>query len=327
MASDATKQIQAAAQSKKWRWPSDMHKYIDCKASMKDVGVLMLALFQTIMKDRKSFAPLIASCAFSNAVSIILIYVVGAMYFGPTAGFLLSLFFASSFWTYQVILSCGYQITALPFFLLTVLCADHAGRAGGMAALVLAGLSGVSFALMMFSSASSRKWLPLIFAAFLYGHRSLLSPPESLQAVFSAMTASPALMLMLAIGVIAVLLWILAAIFSAQIVRAIYDGTAPGFISDDFMQARSETPMSVYMARRLRFIKVFFVFSLAVLALPIFSLLLSTKPNFHAEVLSFVMGFFVVVAVLTAPRFLTNIRHYFNYWIIAQVSPHFPFYQ
>src|SRR3989338_4915636 len=49
--------VYAAAQSHKWRWPSDVHKYGAGKTRMKDVSILLLAIFQKITGDKESNYP------------------------------------------------------------------------------------------------------------------------------------------------------------------------------------------------------------------------------------------------------------------------------
>jgi hypothetical protein len=325
--SDAMKQIRGAAQSDKWRWPSDMHRFIPVKASMKDIGVLMLALFQRLMRDRESFHPLVASCAFAHAASIVLMYWLGTVYFGALPALAVTLLFATSLWSYQVLLNGGYQVTALPFLLLCALCAELSGRANGLTLLALAFCAGACFALMNFSSASARKWIPLAVSAFFYGQRNLLDPFAGIADLQSAIASSPALLSLFGVAVLALIAWLLTAVLFNPMVRAIHSGDAPKVVLDTFMAARSTTPLADYLSRRRRLLMLGLAAVIVIVAFPWVSLALSPDPAFHSAELAFLTGSASVAAVLVAPHFLGNLRNYVNYWIVARTSPHLPLYR
>ena len=73
-------QVRAAAQSHKWRWPSDMHKSGTIKTNTKDGMVLLLVLFQKLFWNNYGQRPLTALYGFSVSMSGLLIFFIGNNY-------------------------------------------------------------------------------------------------------------------------------------------------------------------------------------------------------------------------------------------------------
>lgn len=151
-------QIRSAASVHKWRWPSDMHKNSGSKTRMKDAGVLGVVFFQRVFNDRYSEYPLIFLCNLACSLSAIFTYLVVTHYWDEKAGLLIFAFFLFSFWPHQITLQGTYQCLALFFLLFGIFCLQRG----------LFLVSGASFGLMMFSSAATRKFLPLMVGAFLH---------------------------------------------------------------------------------------------------------------------------------------------------------------
>ncbi|MFA5097225.1 MAG: hypothetical protein WC490_01195 [Candidatus Margulisiibacteriota bacterium] len=155
---DNSKQVASAAQSPKWRWPSDMHKYSGGKSRMKDIVVILLAFMQRLTFDKKSDYPLVALCAATNSISSVLLFLIACKYFGLPIALVVYLFFIFSAWPWQNALMGFHISTAQMFFLLTVLCIQMPWYLA----------SGAVFGLMQFSSASSRKFNVFVVAAIAY---------------------------------------------------------------------------------------------------------------------------------------------------------------
>ncbi|HBH96477.1 MAG TPA: hypothetical protein DDX89_01615 [Candidatus Omnitrophica bacterium] len=83
---DQETQVRAAARSREWRWPSDMHKYAQGKAWMKDVGVLGLAVMQRLLKDTQTERPLTVLALMINTVSAVLLFMVARIYWNTAVG-------------------------------------------------------------------------------------------------------------------------------------------------------------------------------------------------------------------------------------------------
>ncbi|MDP3792403.1 MAG: hypothetical protein Q8Q89_01600 [bacterium] len=156
-------QVRAAAQSHKWRWPSDMHKCGTIKTNTKDGMILLLVLFQKLFRNNYSERPLMALYGFSVAVSGLLIFFVGSNYWGNPIGFWLMMLYLLSVWPWQTALYGGHIGVATMAFLASVLTIQQI-TPGTPNFLVLIGV-GILFCFMIFSSGSSIKYIPLFFAA------------------------------------------------------------------------------------------------------------------------------------------------------------------
>jgi len=160
--------IQAAASAEQWRTLSGMHKFSGGKAHMKEFAVAALAVTQRFLRDKHSDYPLVFLCLACNTVSAILIYLIALRYWGVEAALLLFVLFISSFWPFLIALWGGVVAVAQVVALAAVYCLQMA-QAGGN--LLWYGAAGVMLALVLFSSASSRKYLPLVAAAFFWSLR------------------------------------------------------------------------------------------------------------------------------------------------------------
>jgi hypothetical protein len=153
--SDAHKQVEAASNFEKWKWPSDMHLYTGGKAYMKDVGVIMLAAMQRIIGDKKTVYPVIMVSNFANSVSAVLIFLVAQYYWSTEVGVLLFIVYITCFWPYIIVLQGGYQTIAQMLVLLAIYFIQQAQLTCSFYQYGWYMASGVAFGLMQFSSASS----------------------------------------------------------------------------------------------------------------------------------------------------------------------------
>ena len=156
-------QVRAAAQSHKWRWPSDMHKCGTIKTNTKDGMILLLVLFQNIFRNNYSERPLTALYGFSVAASGLLIFFIGSNYWGNPVGFLLMMLYLLSVWPWQTALYGGHIGVATMGFLASVLTIQQI-TPGAPNFLILM-VTGVLFCFTIFSSGSSIKYIPLFFVA------------------------------------------------------------------------------------------------------------------------------------------------------------------
>lgn len=161
--SDDEYQARAAAQSHKWRWPSDMHKSGTIKTNTKDGMILLLVLFQKLFRNNHGERPLTALYGFSVAVSGLLIFFIGSNYWGDLIGFWLMMLYLLSVWPWQTALYGGHVGVATMAFLASVLTIQQISP-NTSNFLVLVGV-GILFCFMIFSSGSSIKYIPLFFAA------------------------------------------------------------------------------------------------------------------------------------------------------------------
>ena len=163
--------INAAACAGQWGTLSGMHKFAHAKAHMKEFAVLALAFMQRLLGDTHSDYPLVVLCAVANAVSAVLIYLIAVHYWGVVIAVLLFSLFICSFWPPMIALWGGVVALAQAVALGSIYCLQLAEASAGVGQLAWYGSAGVMLALVIFSSASSRKYLPLIAAAFFWSLR------------------------------------------------------------------------------------------------------------------------------------------------------------
>jgi len=327
--SDVAKQICAAAQSDKWRWPSDMHKYAQEKARMKDIGVMLIAVMQKLLRDRKGFYPVMAACAAANAVSAILIFSVGGNYWTPKIGLLLSVLYVISIWPYLIILDGGFQGIAQMFFLFSVFCLQQAELLVGSTGTILWQVAaGAAFGFMNFSSASARKLIPLYLAAFFYSQRNYFEPfwvtssstnfSSNIPAMMSCVTA-------VALGVFAVLL-----LFSyRRLIAKAYSDRKPNLINRLFRGAFEkirQKPIEIAIERSKFYVSIFAAGAGVIALFLLVSVALFRAEYYYASFIANVSGFFAVVAILLFPNFIRNIEGYFHHYSASNWSDHYGLY-
>src|SRR3989338_3447008 len=83
--------VHAAAQSYKWRWFSDLYKYSlsPFKMGMKEFTVILISIFQKILRDKKTDHTYATLSGTMVAVSAVLIFLIGSHYWTPTVGLFL----------------------------------------------------------------------------------------------------------------------------------------------------------------------------------------------------------------------------------------------
>ena len=251
---DNQKHVRAAARSVFWKWPSDMHKYAKGKSYMKDVGLLGVALMQRLFRDRTSEHPMTMVCIVAHLLSAVLVFLVACAYGSlPVARFVF-LLYLTSFWPYQIILWGGYHLLAQLFLLMAVFCLQKVGTESTVLSLWWVGAGG-ALGLMLFSSASGRKYLPLIAGAFLWSQRRLIEPmgldPRS-GWVLVTQGAAPWVLCAIALLGTALLvsLW-KGHSFLRRLIQAAYLKQSPRFLHP-FIGAGDQHPLEYYFLSSLK---------------------------------------------------------------------------
>src|SRR3989344_3664097 len=159
-----------AAQSYKWHWLSDLHKFTvsPFKTGMKDVSIILIAVFQRILKDKKTDHAYVTLGGTTVAVSSILIFLIGSNYWNPTIGLFLGIFLLLSFWLWEISLWDSHPNVATMFALLSICFVQQANTGGLMSQFLWLALAGGILCLTQFSSASALKYLPLFWGAVVY---------------------------------------------------------------------------------------------------------------------------------------------------------------
>lgn len=293
---DNEKMARAAASLNWFGWPSRMHIQSGGKSRMKDVTVITLSFFQRVMGNTKDDHPLVTACGYAIAISSVLIYLSGNLYWSAEASLFAALIFLFSSWSWHIALYGGPILIGTALFLASTYFA-------------LSGVSlfasGFFFAWMLYTSASSRKYV-LIGFGVLY-----LSSQTSFQ--FTKATIAWLTIL----GLIGIL-----PVFYKPIVHTLF------FLSGRFSGLRifrSGQTLSFYLndrVTRLRFRLmsngVFgFVFTVG-----FFSIVVGLSWSWPV-----LLGFAFGILLLNLPDLKTNLRGYFNYYNIAFEYGHFRLYK
>ena len=323
--SDAEKQVRAAAQSRRWRWPSDMHAYAGNKAYMKDVGVLALATTQRLLRDGASAYPVTVLALVSHAASAALVFQVAQGYWATPVAWLLFALYLASCWPLQVVLLGGYQGLAQALVLAAIASLQQAGAPGTVAqGLWLTG-AGIAIGLMMFTSASARKYLPLAVGAFLFSQRAAIKPLGLSTAGWSSLTSGAGPWILAASALLALAVSLLrpfGKLIARRLISAIYLKRAPRWLHG-VIGARKQVPLEQYLGRQDRLVAALSGAGGVALAYLALCLMLSREPSFYAAQGWLLLGVGLVIAGLTSPDTATHLKAYLGYWNAAAMFGHF----
>lgn len=320
--SDGYKHIQAASHVKHWVWLSDMHKYAGQKAWFKDVGVLGLVLLQRLLRDKTSYYPVVVMCTLAHAASTILIYLVAENYWGAQTAFLLSVLYLFCFWPYQVLIQGGYQVLALFFFLAAIYSFQTSAKLYLPYNLIYFALGGVFSGLMMFASASSRKFVPVLIAAWVHSLLPEVQQPTSLHSMWQTFRTGPGLFFAVGISLTTMARPFLYQLLNA-FVRQLYISSDFEGISKVLIKHKDRFSLEHYQQRGIDYLEplcnMLFVVMLYGFASRVFS---ATRIFYLAHLLAGV-GFVGIFILFMSPRFITNLKGLFTYWTICQWGGHF----
>ncbi len=298
--------IKAAAQAEHWGWLSGMHSYASGKAHMKEFAVAALAVIQRLLKDRSSDYSLVVLCIVSNTICSVLIFLIGSHYWGETVGLVLFALFTFSFWPALIALWGGVVAVAQAVGLLSIYFLQLA-ETGDMAwRLFWYTSTGVTVALIFFSSASSRKYLPLTAAAFFWSMRSEFAWSISRLNIFSG--AGPWV-------IILVLILLLGALLLKILIRpltvAVYTQKAPIFLNR-LIQNRTRS-LEEYMAIAARIEGVCFRFIFLIDGLLLLNLVFVQSYIYWLSFMVLGVGFFVTVFLFIYPHVKESLSGYYIY--------------
>jgi len=144
-----------------------MHRFSSGKSRMKDVGVLFLVAMQRILRDKTTFFPVVMVANFANALSAVVIFLIGEHLWPREIAVMITALYLGALWPYQIVLHGGFQLVSQLFCLCGMFVFFQIDGSGS-ADYWWAFLSGVSFGLMIFASASSRKYIPIAIILCVY---------------------------------------------------------------------------------------------------------------------------------------------------------------
>ncbi|MBI4354237.1 MAG: hypothetical protein HY595_03270 [Candidatus Omnitrophica bacterium] len=325
---DQEKQVRAAARSREWRWPSDMHRFATDKAWMKDVGLLGVALLQRVLKDTETGRPLTVLALLVHAVSAVLLFAVARSYWGAPAAGLLFVWYMGCYWPYQIVLLGGFQGLAQMLLLGAVWSLQQASAApdGGALWYVAAG---AWLGAMMFASASGRKFLPLAAGAFLYSQRETMALLgiggrgwASLGEGMGPWLLAVAAVLAAALGSVAV--W--GRWWFRRLVTAIYFERAAGALNR-LITARAQLPLAYYLGKEAVVTRVVTRLGVGFLGYLLACLVVTRAPAFYVAHGLLFVGIGLAALFFTAPNVVWNLKGYLGYWQAAQRWTHYPLYR
>jgi hypothetical protein len=323
--SDNEKQARAASFIGQWRWPSDMHKYGGGKTRTKDVFVLGLVVLRRLLGDNAGGDPTVRLCILVNSISAVLIFLVAKTYWDIATGLLVFALFITSFWPYLVVLFGGHICVAQMFFLASVYLMQLAELRLWPSDLVSYFVSGLAIGLMMFSSASSRKYLPLLGGAFFYSQREALvivgeGVPADLLRIEGVRlaVASSAIAFLLAVGLIA--------LTYRRVVTAMYSGRAPAWLNQ-LIAGRDRLGLEYYLVRASKIVQLLAKFSFVIVLYLGVCLALFRSPYFYYSQFLVLLGTFLVFVLFTYPDIIQNLEGYFYYWNAPKQHGHYRLYK
>ncbi len=304
--SDAKKHAFASSKYKEWGfWPSGMHKFATNKAWMKDVGILLTAIFQKIFRDSKSFYPGLMVSNLCHCLSAVLIFLLSDRFLNEEISLIIFALYLFSPWSYMIIFHGGLQLIAQFFFLLSVFILPffygyHSED------FISYFISGFFIAITNFSSASSRKLNPLYFFFLIL---SIFFGEESQHFFEFNLTSYEVFSLILPISFV---------LFMAMI--TIFYKTVTKFIYQDRLwlkfSGRNETGITYY-ERKLKNLTKYFLKISFISFLIFFSVLLSLDQTLsYFNLLSCFVGFILGSLIFLLPDLSKNLVGFYNYSII-----------
>ncbi len=311
-AGDNSYLLRATAQSHKWRWPSDMHTttYTGTSTSQRDITVLLLALFQKIFRGREGEYSVIALWGFANAASAFLIYLIGSNYWEPNVALFIAILYISSFWMWQMSLFVAHLNVGTMFFLLAVYFLTQTVGAAPFVINVLLFSTGISFCCMLFASSSSPRYILPFFAALFFAKHQA----SGFTSLYQTATSSDSLFISLTITLFFAVFLIFIKIFYKKLLTAIYNRRA--WFLNGLISAK-KYPLEHYLEKAERLLPDVLKWTIKPYIF-LFIVVNLVGFNYFIPVL---LGFGLIVLVLTLPDIKRSLTFYFNYIYISYIKP------
>lgn len=312
----------AAAQSHKWRWLSDVHKYSasTIKVSMKEWTIILLSIFQKIFKDKTTNRPYTVMTGLAVSVSTVLIYLIASGYFNQTAGLIVSVLYIISFWPWQVSLYGGHANIANLFFLLSIYSIQLVAGVAPIPSFILTAAGGAFLGFSLFSSPSAYKYFIAVFAALFFSTYRGFFTSNDIAALNDALPINHLLLLDGIIAAAFLFAYILILSTYASIVKKMYCREAPNFLNK-IISARDRFPLEHYIAHANKKVKMLIRWSFWIL----FALLILFNFIPTSTLLVFAIGFILVFFMITLPNVKENVIKYFTCMLVHKRRSHFKY--
>ncbi len=314
---DQEKQIKISEDYFKWwPWPSNIHNFTD-KAAMKDVGVLILTLFIRIFNIKNKYALIVLISNLAHLFSFFLIYLIVEKFFNSQVAIFVSVIYYFSIWPYLIILHAGFQILGQLFFLLSIYILMFVNFLT-IDSLYLSFLSGFFFTVSNFSSASSRKYIPLYFIFVSY-HFFHFDNFISYNYDYFINLKFIIFCFFLLLLIFHLLIILFKSFFAKLSINILYNLKIIKYndIEKKNTYFKKINNLIFYSSVPLLILNLFIIFNIFFLesfyALYCFTVL--------------IIAMLIVILLFTYPNFKKSISSFFYYWTIENLSgSHFPFY-
>ena len=300
--------VKTAAAAGQWGWTSNMHKWGYRSTFQKDVHVFGLVILQRILKDFTSDYPIVVFCLITNVISGLMIFAVIQECCNTGAAVVAWALFVGSIWPYQIALAGGHIATATALFLVTVYLMLVGGDLEGYRAIISYLAAGITMGLMLFSSASMRKYFPLLIAAYIMGRSEIVFNMQfPLNQLGDGVSLTSKLVFMA--GIFCLVLGITGLLFYKRLMKVIYYQTGPKWINK-LVNARDIISLEEY-TNRAREIAMPVSFLLLASGLYLaFCLILVNAPYFYIHQIVILIGAGMVAFGLTFPDVKGNLLGY-----------------
>lgn len=306
----------AAAQFPKWRWFSDIHKYGIGKTSMKDVSIILIALFQKVMRDWESDRPYTVLTGFTVSVSAILIYLIGANYWEIKVALFVSLIYLFSIWPWQTALYGGHINVANMFFLISIYIIQRSTFVDYEILYLI--LAGAFFCCTMFSSASSSKYLVSFWASVFYTKYHTLINSTNYHNLYLSLPFNSLLWLNAAVFVITIATITISFGVYKKVIHDMYFNKSFSFLNR-LIKNQSTLSLDHYTDRARNKLKVIVKIAVWIIVM---GLVVLNSVNIKDSWPIFA-GFMVVFMIFTAPNPIKNFKKYISYLLHPRKKTHF----
>jgi len=308
----------AAAQSYQWRWLSDIHRFTvsPFKTAMRDVSVILISVFQKILKDKETDHPYVTLGGTTVAMSSVLIFLIGSNYWNSTVGLFLGLFLLLSFWLWEVSLNGSHNNVTTMLSLLSIYFIQQVNTGNLMSPFLWLSAVGGILCLTQFSSASALKYMPLFWGAIVYEKYNLISSSKNgLSGLYLLMKTNDYFQLSLILAVLVILSFVAANLSYKKIVTLMYKNQAPSFLNK-IIASREKFELSHYLEHaRKKFKQVSFY-----VALGLFFFLLFLNFLGFLWLVSIIIGFSIIFVLLTLPNIKESFGNYFDRFKVGQIQ-------
>lgn len=308
--------VRAAAQAEKWGWPSGMHAFANGKAHMKEFAVIALAFVQRLICDKKSDYALVVLCIICQTIAAVLIVLVAQNYWGSSIAFIVFCAYLLSFWPKLIALWGGVVAVAEVTFLASVLCFQNAvvyyyfsqiHPPTVEAKMIWYFLGGISVGLTLFASASSRKYLPLSLAAYLYSLNCFVVRWQN-----SIELNTPYGLAVVWITGIFILGVIIIRSQMTKVITGLYQGRGSEMLQN-LLSRKESKPLEHYLGFGRQICGLATSFSLLLIVDLALSFLFSNKLLYWQTQFYVLAGIFSAAIMLTFPNVLKNLKGYYFY--------------